>query len=287
MAPIESVLDPSIIGRIYEGPTEIVDPKKTMAYAKATNETNPRYYELDENSLAIPVLFPVTMVAAPLKEMMTDDTLNLDFSRMVHGEQEVLYFRPLRPWDKIKTTLELESIDVKESGDILWAKTSGRTEDAIVFELRASMFFRKPKKESRSVKPRMKKEPLEKQIIIAKQMHVTSDQSMRYAAASGDYNPIHLDKDLALAVGLPDIILHGLCTMAFAIQAVVDTLADGDPTKVKGVKTRFSKPVFMDDTLTTEGWLLEETETSKIIGFETKNEVGERVLKFGSIELLK
>jgi acyl dehydratase len=287
MAPIESVLDPSIIGRIYEGPTEIVDPKKTMAYAKATNETNPRYYELDENSLAIPVLFPVTMVAAPLKEMMTDDTLNLDFSRMVHGEQEVLYFRPLRPWDKIKTTLELESIDVKESGDILWAKTVGSADDALVFELRASMFFRKPRKESGSVKPRVKEKPIKKQIIIYKQMYVTSDQSMRYAAASGDYNPIHLDKDLALAVGLPDIILHGLCTMAFAIQAVVDTLADGDPTKVKSVKTRFSKPVFMDDTLTTEGWLLEETETGKIIGFETKNEVGERVLKFGSIELLK
>ncbi|MFX0184942.1 MAG: MaoC family dehydratase N-terminal domain-containing protein, partial [Candidatus Hodarchaeota archaeon] len=110
MVPIESGPDPNIIGRIYEGTTEIVDPKKTMAYAKATNEINPYYYELDGNKLIIPVLFPVTMVVAPVKEMITDDTLNLDFSRMVHGEQEVLYFRPLRPWDKIKTTLEIESI---------------------------------------------------------------------------------------------------------------------------------------------------------------------------------
>jgi acyl dehydratase len=75
--------------------------------------------------------------------------------------------------------------------------------------------------------------------------------------------------------------------MAFAIQAIVDGLANGDPAKVKRVKTRFSKPVFMNNTLTTEGWLLEEKKTSKIIGFETKNEAGEAVLKLGSIEILK
>ncbi|MFW9902778.1 MAG: MaoC/PaaZ C-terminal domain-containing protein [Candidatus Thorarchaeota archaeon] len=284
---MENSLDPNIIGRIYTGTTEIIDPEKTMAYARATNETNPLYYELDENKLAIPVLFPVTMAIAPLKEMVTDDTLNLDITRMIHGEQEVLYFRPLRPWDKIKTKLELESIDIKESGDILWAKTSGSTEDELVFEMRAGIFFKKLRKRPRPVKPRVKEETIEKQIIISKQMKVTSDQSVRYAAASGDDNPIHLDKDIALTVGLPDIILHGLCTLAFAIQALVDSLANGDPTKVKGVKIRFSKPVFMNNTLTTEGWLLEEKERSKIVGFETKNESGEVVLKFGSIELLK
>ena len=284
---MESGLDPNIIGRIYTGTTKIVVPEKTMAYAKATNETNPLYYELDENKLAIPVLFPVTMVIAPLKEMVRDDTLNFDVTQMIHGEQELLYFRPLRPWDKIKTKLELESIDIKESGDILWLKTSGSTEEELVFEMRAGIFFKKPRKRSRPVKPRVKEEPIEKQIIINKQMKVTSDQSVRYAAASGDENPIHLDKDVAIAVGLPDIILHGLCTLAFATQAIVDGLVSGDPTKVKRVKARFSKPVFMNNTLTTEGWLLEEKEKSKIIGFDTKNESGEIVLKFGSIELLK
>ncbi|MFX1508185.1 MAG: MaoC/PaaZ C-terminal domain-containing protein [Promethearchaeota archaeon] len=283
---MESGLDPSIIGRIYTGTTEIVDPEKTIAYAKATNETNPLYYELDENKLLIPVLFPVTMAIAPLKEMVTDDTLNFDVTQMIHGEQEILYFRPLRPWDEIKTKLELESIDIKESGDILWAKTSGSTEDELIFEMRAGIFFKKPRKRSRPIKPKVKEKIIEKQIIITKQMKVTSDQSARYAAASGDNNPIHLDKDIALTVGLPDIILHGLCTLAFAVQAIVDGLASGDPTKVKRVKARFSRPVFMNNTLTTEGWLLEDKEKSKIIGFETKNESGEIVLKFGSIELL-
>ncbi len=282
--PLESGLDPNIVGKIYEGSIETVDPEKSIAYAKATNETNPRYYESDENKLTIPPLFPVTMLVDPMKQIVADDTLNLDIFRMVHGEHEILYHRPLRLWDKIKIKVELDSIDVKEAGDVLWAKNLGYAGEELVFEMRAGMFFRKPRK---GVRSKRKEKEIEREIIITKKMNVTPDQSVRYAAASGDDNPIHVDRDIALAVGLPDIILHGLCTLAFATQAIVDGLAEGDPTKVKRIKVRFSKPVFMEDTLTTEGWLQEENKTSKIIGFETKNEKGDAVLKLGSIELLK
>lgn len=283
----ESGLDPNIVGRIYEGPIESVDPEKTIAYAKATNETNPRYYKSDENKISIPPLFPVTMFIDPMIQIVTDDTLNLDILRMVHGEQEILYHRSLRPGEKIKTKVKLDSIDVKEAGDILWAKMTGYAGEELVFEMRAGLFFKKTKKGKKTSKPKTKEDPIERQIRIRKQMKVSSDQSVRYAAASGDENPIHVDKDTAKAAGLPDIILHGLCTLAFAVQAIVDNIAEGDPSKVKKIKTRFSKPVFMEDTLTTEGWLMKESETREIIGFETKNEAGEAVLKLGSIELLK
>ncbi|MHA2244188.1 MAG: MaoC/PaaZ C-terminal domain-containing protein [Candidatus Hodarchaeales archaeon] len=282
MKPTESGLDPNIVGKIYEGSTEIIDPDKVKAYAKATNETNPRYFSSDASKFAIPPLFPVTMLVDPMKKVVEDDSLNFDVVHMIHGEQEILYHRPLRPKDKIKTMVELESIDVKESGDILWAKISGHAEEELVFEMRTGIFFKKPRKGAKTAKPKLREEISDRKVIVTKQMKVTSDQSVRYAAASGDDNPIHVDKDIAMAVGLPDIILHGLCTLAFATQAIVD-----DPTKVKRIKVRFSKPVFMNDTLTTEGWVQEENETSKVIGFETKNEAGEAVLKLGLVELLK
>ncbi len=282
----ESGLDPNIVDKIYEGITETVNPERTRAYAKATNEINPRYYESDETKLAIPPLFPVTMFIDPMIQIVTDDTLNLDILRMVHGEQEILYHRSLRPREKIKTKVELDSIDIKDAGDILCAKMTGYAGEDLVFEMRAGLFFKKAKRETKASKPKIKEDPSERLILVKQQMKVTSDQSVRYAAASGDDNPIHVDKDIAMAAGLPDIILHGLCTLAFATQAIVDTLANGDPTKIKRIKGRFSKPVFMNDTLTTEGWVLEESETRKIIGFETKNEAGEVVLKQGSIELL-
>ena len=283
----ESRLDANIIGKIYLGKTVSVDPEKTIAYAKATNETNLHYYESVESKLRIPPLFPVTMFIDPMMQIVMDDTLNLDTLRMVHGEQEILYHRPLRSREKIRTKVELESIDAKETGDILWVKMTGYSEEELVFEMRAGLFFKKVIEKKVKSKPIIKEELIEKQIIVRQQMKVTSDQSIRYAAASGDENPIHLDKDIAKAAGLPDKILHGLCTLAFATQAIVDNLADGDPTKVKRIRTRFSKPVFMDDKLTTEGWLLEESEATMRIGFETKNEKGEAVLKFGMIELIK
>ncbi|MHA1169707.1 MAG: MaoC/PaaZ C-terminal domain-containing protein [Candidatus Hodarchaeales archaeon] len=126
-----------------------------------------------------------------------------------------------------------------------------------------------------------------REIILSKQMVVTQDQAIRYADASGDDNPVHLDKEMAQAAGLLDIFLQGLCTLAFATQAVVDELVDGDPTRVIKVKTRFSKPVYMLDILTTQAWMIEETDMTKKIGFETKNQDGLPVLTLGEIELKK
>ncbi|MFX0062978.1 MAG: SDR family NAD(P)-dependent oxidoreductase [Candidatus Hermodarchaeota archaeon] len=283
----DSGLDPSIIGRVYTGAEEVIKPERIMAYAEATNESNPRYFEKDQNKLAVPPVFPVTMLLTPMNKIITDDTLKLDISRMVHAEHEILYYRPLKPNDQINTTILLDSIDKKHSGDILWAKINGLVDEAPVFEMRAGLFFRKPRKESETKKPKTEMEPVKGDIILSKQIVVTPDQSIRYAEASGDHNPIHIDRDFARAVGLPDIILHGLCTFAFATQAVVDELAGGDPIKVKRVKVRFSKPVFMNDTLTTEAWMIKEDETSKIIGFETKNQNGIAVLTLGEVEILK
>jgi acyl dehydratase len=70
-----------------------------------------------------------------------------------------------------------------------------------------------------------------------------------YAAASGDFNPIHLDKELATAVGLPGNILHGMCTMAWAAEAAIDALG-GDPGDLKRLTVRFSRPVKIEDEIT-------------------------------------
>jgi len=66
-------------------------------------------------------------------------------------------------------------------------------------------------------------------------MKVTPDRYLtyRYAGASGDYNPIHLDDEFARQVGLPGRILHGLWTMAQVARA------QGDPTKLQSLEVQF------------------------------------------------
>ena len=72
-------------------------------------------------------------------------------------------------------------------------------------------------------------------------LHVDRARLVRYAAASGDQNPIHQDEATALAVGLPGVIAHGMWTMGAAVQVVVDWV--GDPGLVVGYGTRFTRPV--------------------------------------------
>ncbi|MFD6181040.1 MaoC family dehydratase [Streptomyces goshikiensis] len=70
---------------------------------------------------------------------------------------------------------------------------------------------------------------------------VTRATLVRYAGASGDFNPIHWNEKFAKEVGLPDVIAHGMFTMAEAIRVVTDWV--GDPGAVVEYGVRFTKPV--------------------------------------------
>jgi acyl dehydratase len=72
------------------------------------------------------------------------------------------------------------------------------------------------------------------------ELAVTPDKYLphRYAGASGDFNPIHIDPEFAKAVGLPQNILHGLYTMAIVARGCAG-LADGDPRALKRLAVQF------------------------------------------------
>jgi acyl dehydratase len=114
---------------------------------------------------------------------------------------------------------------------------------------------------------------------------VDDDQTFRYADASGDRNPIHLDEDVAKAAGLRGIILHGMCTMAIAVKAAVNGPGAGDPTRIRSVSVRFSRPVLPGGELTTRLWELKRSSDSTTYGFETYSAPGKPVIKEGRVEV--
>ncbi|MCI3932432.1 MULTISPECIES: MaoC family dehydratase [unclassified Streptomyces] len=77
--------------------------------------------------------------------------------------------------------------------------------------------------------------------LPAQTFPVTRATLVRYAGASGDFNPIHWNEKFAVEVGLPDVIAHGMFTMAEAIRVVTDWT--GDPAAVVEYGVRFTKPV--------------------------------------------
>ncbi|MGH3095276.1 MAG: MaoC family dehydratase [Streptosporangiales bacterium] len=68
---------------------------------------------------------------------------------------------------------------------------------------------------------------------------------VRYAGASGDFNPIHWNEAFARSVGLPDVIAHGMFTMGAAVRCV--TAWAGDPGAIVDYSVRFAKPVVVPD----------------------------------------
>ena len=79
------------------------------------------------------------------------------------------------------------------------------------------------------------------QVVAEKTFEITRDSLVRYAGASGDFNPIHYRDDIAKQVGLPGVLAHGMLTMGISISPVIEWL--GDPGKVVDYSVRFTKPV--------------------------------------------
>jgi acyl dehydratase len=76
-------------------------------------------------------------------------------------------------------------------------------------------------------------------------VRLTREQLVRYAGASGDFNPIHFSDHFATAVGLPGVVAHGLLTMGTALRVVTDWA--GDPARVRSYAARFTRPVPVPD----------------------------------------
>ncbi|MHA6624457.1 MaoC/PaaZ C-terminal domain-containing protein [Pseudonocardia sichuanensis] len=103
-------------------------------------------------------------------------------------------------------------------------------------------------------------------------VRVTRADLVRYAGASGDFNPIHWSDRVAGAVGLPGVIAHGMLTMALAGRLVTGWV--GDPAAVRSYGVRFTRPVVVPDD--DEGALVEFTGKVTAIG---EGEHGERIAK--------
>lgn len=81
-------------------------------------------------------------------------------------------------------------------------------------------------------------------VVAERTVHLTRESLVRYAGASGDFNPIHYRDDVAASVGLPGVLAHGMLTMGIASSVVVAALAPS--ARVLDYGVRFTKPVVVD-----------------------------------------
>jgi acyl dehydratase len=116
-------------------------------------------------------------------------------------------------------------------------------------------------------------------------LKVTPDKYLphRYAGASGDFNPIHIDPEFAKQVGLPQNILHGLWTMAQVARANLNA-AGGDPRSLKRLSVQFRGMGFPEQEITVTGEVKDESGGRVTIATEAE-QGGNKIIKNAEAEL--
>ncbi len=283
-------LNRDFLGKEYHSGPQLIEPDSIRKYALATNEKNPRYLSTKSDAdLVPPPLYPVVFLPGILDQLVNDaEQMQLDILRVVHAEHQMVWKDRFRVGDQVYTTAKIVNIEKRGTNEILDLQIQCKREDVIAMEMNYRLLVRGKKKEGEE-KPSKESFASEKGVVLVNQKStVTADQGLRYAEASGDHNPIHKSDEIAQSVGLPRAILHGLCTMALASQAIVDGLLKGDPTRMKSMSVRFSQPVLLNQTLTTEVYDRGESkEGLKVVHFETKDEKGVPVLVLGTAEFIE
>ena len=98
-----------------------------------------------------------------------------------------------------------------------------------------------------------------------------------YAGASGDYNPIHIDPAVGRAAGYHGVILQGMCTFSWLSDACASYL--GDPSLLKRLRARFTKPVQVGDVIRFQVRCVAADEKTVRLEIAATNQAGEEVLK--------
>jgi acyl dehydratase len=117
-----------------------------------------------------------------------------------------------------------------------------------------------------------------------REMKVTPDRYLtyRYAGASGDFNPIHIDEEFAQSVGLPGRILHGLWTMAQVARA--QTEAGGGPESLKRLAVQFRGMGFPEQEITITSAVREEADGEVVVSCDAE-QGGKRIIRNGQAVL--
>ncbi|MFJ8913975.1 MaoC/PaaZ C-terminal domain-containing protein [Amycolatopsis sp. NPDC102389] len=247
--------DPGGLGKWTDESRFEVTRERLIEYAKATNDPIPAHLAGD---VASPVFAIVPVFESLMEPALEVVPVGL-FGRIVHGEQEFRFHRPIRPGDKLVSRARMTGYEGLPNGTRGTIHLECRTENGdLANEQYVTLFVRGfDTGETRGeLGPEHKfDEALRSQAPVAKvNQHVDDDQTYRYAPAAGDPMPIHLDEEVAKDSGLPGIIAHGLCTMAFTSWALLTEVAGSDVDRLKRFAVRFAKPVLPGQDLTTQIW---------------------------------
>ncbi len=250
-------LDTKMVGQSTAGITHEVDARWTMAYAAGLGDFNDQYMDTAAHAVLAHPLFPVCLewpVLLSARDMPGFETSTREeAARGVHASHDLHIHRPIQAGDTLTTRSTVIGLERIKPGAAQTTRldTVDASGDLVCQTYQLGI--------SRGVEVTGSAAPIEQAPAWPEipdqgeldgwDIKVSAGAAHVYTECASIFNPIHTDRAVALAAGLPDIILHGTATLALAVSKLVDKCVDGQPGRVRRLGGRFSAMVLMPSTI--------------------------------------
>lgn len=213
-------------------------------------------YVYEKSLVALPMQ-AVTLSAAPM--LLAEPEFGINYELLLHAEQTLLMHQPLPVEGTVIGEISIDEIYDKgaSKGAILYMtrKLFDAGSGDLLATLGTAAFLRGDGgfggKSEGAPKPRPV--PAERGADRSVALANPRNQALLYRL-SGDYNPLHIDPQLAAIAGFDRPILHGLCHYGMAGRALIAALCDDDPSRLRRLDSRFTSPVYPGEPLHVEIW---------------------------------
>ncbi|WP_077796015.1 MaoC/PaaZ C-terminal domain-containing protein [Streptomyces sp. JHA26] len=185
--------------------------------------------------------------------------VDVDLARVLHGGQSLRVHRPVPVRGRATAASRVVAAYDKGTAAVLVLRTEAADAEGPLWTEEAEVFVRGEGgwggERGPSGRPAPPPDGAPDLIV---ERPVREDQALLYRL-SGDLNPLHADPAFAARAGFDRPVLHGLCTYGSTLKTVVDTLLDGDVTRVRAYRTRFAGVVYPGQTLRVRLWRAGDT----------------------------
>ena len=238
------------------------DPRWLMAYAASLEDLNPHYMDTTKPIVAHPVFpvcleWPAILATRQLAEMT--ELTEVESTKGVHASHDLHIYRPILANERLRTRTKVIDVRGTRPGAALVMRLDTLdSQDQLVCRTYQTSIYRGVAADATAPGAAVEPPPAwpnADREFAANQRHIIAvggNLAHTYTECAHIYNPIHTDKQIALAAGLPDIILHGTATLALAVSALVNGYLDGDPTRVMRLGGRFAAMVLMPSDIALE-----------------------------------
>ena len=276
----------STIGAQTTSAQHTTDARWLMAYAGSLGDMNPLYMDTTQEIYAHPV-FPVCLewpsILATRQLAGAGGLTDNEASKGVHASHDLHIYRSIRPDETLRTHARIIDVqEIRPGAACIMQIDTVDSQDQLVCRTYQTSIYRgvsvsHDQANSGKATPPLPSQVSDFEVDNVISIPVAAHLAHTYTECAHIWNPIHTDRAVALAAGLPDIILHGTATLALAVSALVDHQLGGDAGRVSRLGGRFAAMVLMPSGI--------ELQIGKAdrgtIGFRVLNAQGQEAISQG------